>query len=347
MNTNVRSTVEVAPGPGASQPTPDRIFETLLFGHARVDSLKAAIDLDLFTAIAEGWHSSELLAERCGASERGMRVLCDFLVVNDFLIKTDDEYHLTPDTRLFLDARSPAYFGTVAKFVADRHNAESSATILECVRSGHPVRVTVDDVDQWRSFAEAMLPMATRVASACADVLDVARGGPLDILDVAASHGEYGLAIARKNAEAKIVGLDFAEVVAVASRRAREQGFGSRYTTIAGSAFDVALGGPYDIVLLPNFLHHFRPQIIERFLRRVAAAVKPGGRVVTVEFVPNADRVSPPAAAMFGMTMLTRNEGDAYTFAELSGMFRRAGFSNTRAFLAAPTPQTILVSDRP
>lgn len=330
----------------ASGPSPARILDTLLFSHARADALKAAIELELFTAIAEGWRTSEPLAERCDASERGIRTLCDFLVVNGFLAKSNGAYDLTPDTRLFLDSRSPAYFGSVAQFLAARHSVERSATILECVRTGRAALDLSADVDRWVTFAHAMVPMMAPVAAATAQILGVENAGPIRVLDVAAGHGEFGLAIARKNGAAHIVGLDFPDVVAVARGRAHDAGLGDRYETLEGSAFDLDLGGPYDIVLLPNFLHHFNPEQIERFLKKVAAAVKADGRVATVEFVPNDDRVSPPAPAQFSMTMLINADGDAYTLAELEGMLRSAGFGKSSAYPALPTPQTIIVSER-
>jgi len=346
MQTADKAHAQTNPAGSEGPPSPAHIFDTLAFSHARVDALKAGIELELFTRIAEGLHTAEQLGARSGASERGIRTLCDFLVVNGFLTKSNAEYDLTADTALFLDSRSPAYLGGVAKFIASRHSAERSAQLIDCVRAGHAISDISNNVDEWVTFAQAMVPLAALVAAATAEVLNVENAGPIRVLDVAAGHGEFGLALARKNPEAHIVGVDFPEVVALARKRAAEAGLGDRYTTLEGSAFDLDLGGPYDIVLLPNFLHHFRPEKIERFLGKVAGVLKKGGRVATVEFVPNDDRVSPPAAAMFSMTMLLGADGDAYTFAELDNMLRRAGFAKNRAYPAFPTPQTIIVSER-
>lgn len=337
---------EAIPAADGTGPSPARIFDTLLYSHARADALKAAIDLELFTAVAEGTRSVQPLAERCHASERGIRTLCDFLVVNGFLTKSNNEYELTPDTRVFLDRRSPAYMGSVSQFIAARHNAERSATILACVRAGRAVSDLSGDVGQWVNFAESMVPMAALIAARTAQIIDGRNAGSIRVLDVAAGHGEFGLAIARRNPAAHIVGLDFPDVLPVARRRAAQAGFDDRYATLEGSAFDIDLGGPYEIVLLPNFLHHFDIETVEAFLKKVGAVVKAGGCIVTVEFVPNEDRVSPPAPAMFSLTMLTNTNGDAYTFAELDGMLRRAGWTKSRSYTALPTPQTIIVSER-
>ena len=87
------------------------------------------------------------------------------------------------------------------------------------------------------------------------------------------------------------------------------------------------------MILLTNFLHHFDIPTNEGLLRKVHAALAPNGRAVTLEFVPNDDRVTPPEAATFSMVMLgSTAHGDAYTFAEFERMFKNAGFSRSEHF---------------
>ena len=70
----------------AAQPSPDRIFETLT-AFQQTEALRSAIELDIFTAIGEGATTAAALAHRCGASERGTRILCDYLTIIGFLTK--------------------------------------------------------------------------------------------------------------------------------------------------------------------------------------------------------------------------------------------------------------------
>src|SRR5579864_7202140 len=96
------------PAQQGQQLSPVRIF-TSLTAHEQTAALKTAVELDLFTAISEGATTPNLLSERCGASERGMRILCDFLTVQEFLSKEGSNYSLAPDSAKFLDRKSPAY----------------------------------------------------------------------------------------------------------------------------------------------------------------------------------------------------------------------------------------------
>jgi hypothetical protein len=76
--------------------------------------------------------------------------------------------------------------------------------------------------------------------------------------------------------------------------------------------------------------------------------LKPGGRALTLEFVPNDDRVSPSQAAGFSLTMLAGTPaGDAYTFAELAQMFRNAGFASSELHAIPPAFHSVVLSTKP
>ena len=97
-------------------------------------------------------------------------------------------------------------------------------------------------------------------------------------------------------------------------------------------------------MLLTNFLHGFDPATCETLLAKARQALVPGGRAVAVEFVPEEDRVSPPDAALFSLTMLaTTAGGDAYTFAELEAMYQRGGFATVEMRALSPSPQQAVI----
>jgi hypothetical protein len=82
-------------------------------------------------------------------------------------------------------------------------------------------------------------------------------------------------------------------------------------------------------------------------MRKIHTALAPGGRCVTVDFVPNDDRVSPPTAAGFAVMMLgSTPTGDAYTLAEYDAMFRNAGFGSSIKHDLPRGPQSVIVTQR-
>jgi hypothetical protein len=79
-------------------------------------------------------------------------------------------------------------------------------------------------------------------------------------------------------------------------------------------------------------------------LKKVHAALKPGGRAATLEFVPNEDRISPPMPAAFSLTMLVSTVGgDAYTLSELTSMYTEAGFTGISGHPIPMSPHTVVM----
>ena len=330
------------------QPSPELFFQTVN-AYQRTAAIKAAVELDVFTLIAEGAHTPEELAARCETAERGMRILCDYLVIVGLLTKEGWRYGLTPDSALFLDRRSQAYLGGTLEFLLSPMITGAFEDLAAVVRRGGTLMdeggTVAPDNPIWVKFARAMVPMMAMPAQGIAQLINGADGGEMKVLDIAAGHGIFGIAIARQNPDAKITALDWPGVLEVAKENARAAGVGDRYRTIEGSAFEADFGEGYDVVLLTNFLHHFDPPTCEGLLRKVHASLAEGGRAVTLEFVPNEDRVSPPVAATFSMTMLgTTPSGDAYTFKEFERMFRNAGFSHSEIRQLPATPEQAIIS---
>ena len=330
-------------------PGPERIFE-VLNAYQKTASLKTAIELDVFTAIGQGTNSAAALAKKCQASERGIRILCDFLVVNGFLAKNGQRYELAPDSAIFLNKQSPAYIGSAVGFLTLPELTDAFKDLTAIVRKGGSLEgdatTTDPDSPKWVEFARSMAPLQKLAAEGLAESVNASAGKKWKVLDIAAGHGMYGVTIAKHNPNADIFAVDWPRVLDVAKENAQAAGVIARYYTLPGNAFEVEFGRDYDLVLLTGFLHHFDPEAIGTLLRKVYSALKPDGVVATVEFVPNEDRVTPPVPAAFSMIMLgSTRAGDAYPFSEYDRMFRASGFSSSEVRLT-PAPQSFIISKK-
>ncbi len=316
--------------PEGAPPSPALFFDTIN-AYQKTAAIKAAVELDVFTALAEGPASAPAVAAHCQAAPRGIRILCDYLALLGFLTKAGGLYALTRDSAVFLSRKSPAYVGGALEFLLAGQIKGAFDHLTEAARQGgtaeprqgtlapgHPV---------WVSFARGMGPLMVPAATALAHLIRLDPERSAKILDISASHGAWGIALARKNPKAVLVALDWEPVLELTREHAVAAGLADRFRTIAGSAFEVDFGVDYDVILAPNFLHHFNPADCVALLKKIHASLRPGGTVAIVEFVPDEDRMTPPAAAAFSLVMLaTTPEGDAYTFKELSEMLAAAGF---------------------
>lgn len=314
----------------ATNPSPALFMETVN-GYQKSAALKTAIELDLFSSIAPDGATVAQLAEKCGGSLRGIRILADYLVILGFLTKEDSHYRLTQDSAVFLDRKSPAYIGGAVEFLLTPELTGMYDHLAATIRRGSiahsDLGTLAPEHPVWVHFARSMGSIMAPAAHAVANLIPLSVDRESKVLDISASHGMYGLAFAEKYPKANIVGLDWAPVLAVAQENARKMGVENRYSTLTGDAFEIDFGNEYDLILIPNFLHHFSKADCVRFLRKSHEALSPDGRVAIVEFVPNEDRISPPEVATFSLVMLgSTPAGDAYTFSEFSEMLGEAGF---------------------
>ena len=321
-----------------------RIHQALT-SYQLAQALKGAIELELFTHIAAGAVTVDAIAPLCGGTQKGVRVLCDYLTVHGLLIKSGNRYALAPDTAALLDKRSPRYMGQVAGFFTHPVMVAKYNDVAALVRRGGAADHTLSpNEEMWVEFARSMAPMFDLPASIAAPFL-VVPGTPARVLDVAAGHGLFGIHTALHNPVAVVTFQDWENVLEVARENAGRLGVLDRSRFLPGSFFDVQLGTGFDVVLLPNFLHHFDFPTNLTLLKKVRMTLSPAGRVAIIEFVPNEDRVSPPDGALFAMRMLgTTPSGDAYTLQEIDSMLREAGFGPSQVHSLAPAPQQLIIA---
>src|SRR6202795_1742683 len=185
-----------APNP---QPTPERFFSATN-AYELIEAMKAAIELEIFTAVAEGNATAATIAKRCQAAERGVRTLCDFLTIHEFLTKDGTQYALAPDAALFLNRHSPAYIGAAMEFVLTPRIREGHARLTEAVRRGGTAlgEGTLEpDNPDWVKFAQVMMPLMQMPAEIMA--AELRKGGEAHkVLDNAAGHGIFGISAAKQ-----------------------------------------------------------------------------------------------------------------------------------------------------
>jgi len=314
-------------------------------------AFKAAVEIELFTKISEGNKTVATIAGATGSAEKGVRVLSDVLTVAGLLSKSGSEYSNTEAASFFLDKNSPAYVASAVEFIMGPTQMRGFLDLTNAVRNGGTTVTGDGSVDpespMWVTFARAMAPLMYPAAEAIAANIGLPTDRKIKVLDIAAGHGLFGVTVAKHYPNAEVYAVDWANVLTVATENAEKFGVADRHHLLPGSAFDVEFGDGYDVILNTNFLHHFDKPTCEAFMKKLAGSLADGGKIMTLEFTPNDDRVSPPPQALFALIMLAATPGgDAYTFAELKEMCEGAGLTRNENIPLSPMPQNLIVSSK-
>jgi len=308
--------------------TPDRILQTM-WGYAPPIILATAAHHRIFDALAQGPKTAAEAAHLTGTSERGIRPVLNALVGLQFLIKADqNRYALTPDSAAFLVSGQPGYMGEML-----HHMVEGLVPrwlhLPEVVKSGRPAPRESTAEDFFETLVVGLFAMNYPAAQAVGK--ELAGRKPLKILDIAAGAAVWGIGIAEQTPGSTVTAVDTPKVLEVAKRFAAEHHMAGRFSYITGDMHDVDFGTGYDVAILGHIVHGEGEKASRSLLKKVAAALAPGGKIAIAEFLVNAERTGPPMPLFFAINMLVNTEqGDTYSFEEISQWLAETGFTNPR-----------------
>jgi precorrin-6B methylase 2 len=329
--------------------TPERILQ-FAWAFAPPLVIEAAIRHRVFDVLAKQQMPLGALARATGASRRGLGAIVDALVGLGLLARDDaGRYALTPESETFLVSHQPGFIGGIFRHVSAQL-LPNWLHLSEIVGSGKPVsRVPVADegAQYFVEFVEDIFPLSYPSARALAGALDLARAsGPVSVLDVGAGAGVWGIALAQASPHVTVRAIDLAEVVAVTRRVAERFGVGDRLTTVAGDMLQAEFGSGHQVATLGQILHSEGVERSRALLRRVHAALAPGGTIAIAEFLVDADRRGPVSALIFAVNMLVNTEaGGTYSFEDIAGWLTEAGFTDPRQ-LPVPGPSPLILATR-
>ncbi|MGW7535319.1 class I SAM-dependent methyltransferase [Amycolatopsis sp. NPDC054798] len=335
--------------------TPKKLHD-IMRGFARSALLRCAIELQVFDGMAGGAVTAAGLAPRVGADERALRIILDSLAAIG-LVRTvpGGAYELPPGGSELLVSTGSRYFGRSLKLGASDWEWEAQRRLTEAVRKGGAVmdsHALTPEFQYWEDFAENTNWFNNGAAELMAgQLLPWAKNREsVEVLDVACSHGFYGLNLAKAEPRARIWGVDWANVLTITERNYANHGMADRFRGIAGDMFAVGLGGPYDIVMITNVLHHFSAETSTRLLRRMHDVLRPGGRIAVSghTFDENETPEENSLPFLFSEIMLVMtDEGETHSVQSHRRMLTDAGFSDPRMFTSENAMHAVFIADRP
>ena len=333
----------------AAAVTPERIMQ-FAWGYVPTLVLESAIRHRVFDVLDDGAKTVKETAAATGASERGLRTIMNVLVGLNFLAKTDGErYSLTPESAAFLVSTKPSFQGGILK--------HTSAQLMpkwlhlnEIVATGKPAAAVNQEgsgSDFFQQFVVDIFPMSYPSAQVLGKALALGdSGAPVRVLDLAAGSGVWGIALAQSSARVTVTAVDWAEVLPVTQKTVGRFGLTDRYAFVAGDLLEADFGSGHNVATLGHILHSEGEARSRKLLQKTAAALATGGTIAIGEFLVNADRTGPVGSLFFAANMLVNTDnGDTYSFEEISSWLTEAGFKDAR-LLEAPGPSPLILATK-
>jgi SAM-dependent methyltransferase len=309
-----------------------RTYEELLrTADAFTDSrtLIAGVELDLFTHIGKKSATVKEVARKAAASSEGIEFLLNALTGMGLLTKSGERFRNTPLSRTYLDAASTQ---SITNFIwlAGQHWPDWIG-LADTVRKGRrPKKRPPPDNPIFRKrFSKALHERSFYLAPKILRPLDLS--GARTLLDLGGGAGSYAFALLVKYPGLHATIFDRPAAVKVALAEAKRADLAEQVDVIGGDLFIDDYGGPYDVIFYSNVVHIYSHQENRQILKKIKKALKPGGRLVIVEYFLDKDQAHPPDVSSFNLMMLLFTErGRCYTWKEVTGWLKQAGFSRFR-----------------
>ncbi len=329
--------------------TPERIMQ-MAWGYAPPLIIAAALKHGLFDALHPSPQTAAQLARKTRMTERGATAILNALVGLQLLARQGGRYVLAPESAAFLVSTLPAYHGEIFRHMTEQL-IPKWLQLGTVVRTGKPAMAANDKQDGAKFFAqfvESLFPLSYPAASALGEHLQISKArDSVNVLDIAAGSGVWGIALAKQSPHVKLAAVDWPDVLKVTERVARRHGVGNRLTKLPGDLLKVNYGKGHHIATLGHILHSEGRDRSRKLLKKTFDALSPGGTIAIAEFMVDDDRTGPPMGLLFAVNMLVNTRaGDTYSFKEMSGWLREAGFRNPR-LLEVPSVSPLVLANKP
>lgn len=330
-------------------PTPEHILQVGL-GFWASKILLSAVEMGLFTELAQRPEDLETLRARLGLHPRPARDFLDALVALGFLERRDGRYCNTPATDMYLDQRKASYIGGLLDMANHRlygfwgHLTEALRTGKpqnELRHGGAPLFETLyADPARLRQFLGAMSGISRGAARVIAAKFPW--NGYGTFVDVGTAQGDTAAQIALAHPHLTGTGFDLAEVGPVFEEYVASLGLSQRLRFAPGSFFEEPLPKA-DVVIMGHILHDWDLDTKRMLVEKAYAAVPQGGALIVFEAIIDDDRSKNAFGLMMSLNMLIETPGGFdYSGRDCQDWMRDAGFRETRVeHLAGPDSMVV------
>lgn len=318
-----------------------------LIGALGYKAVSVALKLGVFEALSERPMTVQKLAERLGASTRGLAVLLAALEGLGYVDGRDGSYANTPMTTRWMLKASPDCISGLFGHFDDM--LERWAFMDESIRRGEPA---LDGTEwfrerpqRWHAYHDSMRIIANLVSGEVVSKVKLPRSAG-KLLDMGGSHGLYSIRFCRKHPGLKATVLDFEQAREVAEETIAREDMSDRVAFRAGDFLTDDLGENFDAALLFNVIRMFKPDQATDVFRKTAGALVGGGTIVVMDQLATGmtSRFSQVNAQLINLELFGALKGETYTGERIAGLLVDAGYRDARVIGLRRSPGASLVT---
>jgi SAM-dependent methyltransferase len=310
-------------------PSFDLIDDLDIWG-LKLATLRTAMELDVFSAIAAGKKTSADLARATNCTLRAARAILDALCPLGLLRKDGDLYSLTATSDAFLVRGRPSFCADALLTFWRGRDSLAKAARTGGVGLNLPTSAAQS---VWVGLAAVELATWQQDADTArrrwAEVGVGRRSFPgAHLLDLACGSGLDGFVLAQDDYAVRVTAVDFPQVLAVAVQLANLMGVRQQLTVRQGDLFTVDLPrSSFDVARLGAILYYFDRRQVRTVLEKAYSALKPDGLLVISSLMSDEERCKSEMALLLAVEFLhDAPRGEVYSFSDYTGFLESAGF---------------------
>jgi ubiquinone/menaquinone biosynthesis C-methylase UbiE len=321
----------------------------IAYGFIASKSLFAALEIGLFSLLADGPLRAADLARATGVAAHRLSTLLRALVALGLLVADDEGFRNAPAAQRHLVRGAPGDIGEYYRLQIGRQIYPALAHLDAGIAGAGVAFAGFDELmdrrDDATTFTVGQHIGSLEVARRLAERLPLMDARTL--LDVGAGSGAFAIAFCERHPALLATLLDFPQVLDVARSYRDAAGLTDRITLLPGDVTGVDWPGGQDVVLMSYLLSALTTAEVDAALAAARRSLRPGGLLVVHDFMLDDDGSGPATTALWFLQYLAwRPDAWSFTGAELGARLAAAGFTPTPATEVVPETTKVVLSTK-
>ena len=287
-------------------------------------TLVAAVELEVFNKIKQGFDTAEKIAESLNTKTKGVERLLNACVALGFIEKEEEQYKNTQLSERFLVKESPDYYGDFI-IMTDKITERWDSLTENILKGETPKEQSTNFEDPL--FTRAMHNNSLGPAKVLAEKLDFSKYN--NLLDLGGGSGAFSIELTNKCPNLKATVYELENVCKTVEEYIEKLGNPEKVKTKIGDFLTDELPEGYDIVLLSQILHSHSINDCKKLIKKIYDILPNDGLIIINDFLLNPDKTGPVFPVLFSITMfLASSEGSAYTKEEITSWLKEGNFKD-------------------